>query len=157
MAARIRQDTLTLEFSAINNPQNDAMCMRFICSMQHETFLKAVSKEKKGKLTFAKAIQMVIKIEKASKVAKEMVNPTNKTFSKHVMPQKVPGRTTTNQPVTKPDVTVPPCARCSETDTPVKSVIINFLCVTCVKKVGHIKHACLKKKIQHSNFKPSNC
>ena len=73
LAARIRQDALTCEFSDINNPQDDAMCTRFVCFMQNETFLKAVFKEKWGELTFAKAIQIAIEIKETSKVAKETV------------------------------------------------------------------------------------
>ena len=122
------------------------MCTRFICSMQNETFLKAVFKEKGGELTFAKAIQIAIEIKEASKVAKKTVNPTNEIFSVRVKPTKLPGRTTTNQPVNKPNITVSPCARCGKMEHTGKMCRYKpFVCNFC-KKVGHIERACLKKK-----------
>ena len=99
LAARIRQDALTCEFSD-SNPQDHAMCTPFICSMQNETFLKA--------------IQILVEFEEASKVAKETVNPTMKMFSVRVKPTKLLGRTITNQPVNKHNLTVSPCARCGK-------------------------------------------
>ena len=71
LAARIRQDAITCDFSTIKDPQNEAMCTRFICSVNNEAVLKAVFKEQGQDLTFAKAIQIAIQTEDAAKVAKE--------------------------------------------------------------------------------------
>ena len=113
--------------------------------MQNETFLKAVFKEKGGKLTFTKAIQIAIKIEEVSKVAKQTVNPTIETFLVRMKPMKLPGRMTTNQPVNKPNVTVSPCARCNKIGHTGKMCRYKLFVSNFCKK-GHIELACLKKK-----------
>ena len=120
--------------------------------MQNEAFLKAVFKEKEEDLTFAKAIQIAIEIEEATKVAKETVSPTNEAYA--VRSQKYPARSKPNQPalVTKANnnnakaTSAPPCGRCdssghTERTCCYKSVVCNYC-----KKVGHIERACLKKK-----------
>ena len=71
LAARIRQDAITCAFSTIKDRQDEAMCTRFICSVDNEAVLKAVFKEQGQDLTFAKAIQIAIQTEDAAKVAKE--------------------------------------------------------------------------------------
>ena len=58
LAARIRQDAITCDFSTIKDPQDEVMCTRFICSVNNEAVLKAVFKEQGQDLTFAKAIQI---------------------------------------------------------------------------------------------------
>ena len=71
LAARIRQDAITCDFSTIKDPQDEVMCTRFICSVNNKAVLKAVFKEQGQDLTFAKAIQIAIHTEDAAKVAKE--------------------------------------------------------------------------------------
>ena len=71
LAARIRQDAITCDFSTKKDPQDEVMCTRFICSVNNEAVLKAVFKEQGQDLTFAKAIQIAIHTEDAVKVAKE--------------------------------------------------------------------------------------
>ena len=101
LAARIRPDALTCEFSDIDNPQDDAICTRFICSMQNEAFLKAVFKEG-GELTFARAIQIANEIEEAAKVAKETIG-SNVDDTHAVRTQAhIPPRRSTFNNVAKP-------------------------------------------------------
>ena len=71
LAARIRQDGITCDFSTKKDPQDEAMCTRFICSVNNEAVLKTVFKEQGQDLTFAKAISIAIQTEDAAKVSKE--------------------------------------------------------------------------------------
>ena len=73
LAARIRQDAATCDFSSIKDPQDEALRQRFICSVNNEAVLKALFKMKDQDLDFAKAIQVAIETEDAAKVAKETV------------------------------------------------------------------------------------
>ena len=121
LAARIRQDASTGEFSAIDPPPPPPRrCYVYtLCSMQTEAFLKAVFKEKERYLTFAKAIQIAIEIEEATKLAKENVCPTNEAYA--VRSQKYPARSKPNQPAlaTKANnnnASAPPCGRCDSSE-----------------------------------------
>eukprot|EP00914_Ancora_sagittata_P022662 GHVO01044975.1.p1 GENE.GHVO01044975.1~~GHVO01044975.1.p1 ORF type:complete len:278 (+),score=45.87 GHVO01044975.1:510-1343(+) len=83
LAARIRQDAATCDFSSIQDPQDEALRTRFIRSVGNEAILKALFKIKDDDLTFARAIQIAIETEDAAKVAKETVHgsrpkPVNK-------------------------------------------------------------------------------
>ena len=60
LAARIRQDAATCNFPSIEDPQDEAMRQRFICSVNNEAVLKALFKVKDTDLTFARAVQVVI-------------------------------------------------------------------------------------------------
>ena len=121
LAARIRQDALTCEFSSIDNPQDDAMCTRFICSMQNEAFLKAVFKEKGGELIFAKAIQIANEIEETTKVAKETIGSNvDDTHAVRTQAHIPPRRSTFNKvakpkPNDKSNNNGQPCGRCGKT------------------------------------------
>ena len=53
------------------NPQDEAMCTRFIYSANDKAVLKVVFKEQGQDLTFEKAISIAIQTENAAKVAKE--------------------------------------------------------------------------------------
>ena len=76
LAARIRQDAATCDFPSIQDPQDEALRQRFICSVNNEAVLKALFKVKDNELTFAKAINIAIETEDAAKVAKETVHGT---------------------------------------------------------------------------------
>ena len=71
LAARIRQDAATCDFTSIRNPQDEALRQRFICSVNNEAVLKALFKMKDEELTFAKAVQTAVETEDAAKVARE--------------------------------------------------------------------------------------
>ena len=83
LAARIRQDAATCDFPSIEDPQDEALRHRFICSVNNEAVLKALFKVKDTDLTFACAVQVAIETEDAARVAKETVygskaRPVNK-------------------------------------------------------------------------------
>ncbi|KAG0722413.1 hypothetical protein GWK47_006041 [Chionoecetes opilio] len=73
LAARIRQDAATCDFSSIRDPQDEALRTRFICSVNNEAVLKALFKIKDDELNFTRAIQIATEVEDAAKVAKETV------------------------------------------------------------------------------------
>ena len=77
LAARIRQDAVTCDFSSITNPQDEAMRIRFICSCENEAVLKALFKIKDDDLSFSRAIEIATQIEDAAKCAKETVYGTS--------------------------------------------------------------------------------
>ena len=83
LAVRIRQDKATCDFPSIEDPQDEALRQRFICSVNNEAVLKALFKVKDTELTFARAVQVAIETEDAARVAKENVygfkaRPVNK-------------------------------------------------------------------------------
>ena len=83
LAARIRQDAATCDFSSIKDSQDEALRQRFICSVNNEAVLKALFKVKDTDLTFAKALELAIETEDAAKVAKETVHaPRPKAVNK---------------------------------------------------------------------------
>ena len=59
LAARIRQDAVTCDFTTITDPQDEALRTRFICSVNNEAILKALFRMKDDELTFAKAVAVV--------------------------------------------------------------------------------------------------
>ena len=73
LAARIRQDAATCDFPSIEDPQDEALRQRFICSANNEAVLKALFKVKDTYLTFPRAVQVAIETEDAARVAKETV------------------------------------------------------------------------------------
>ena len=87
LAARIRQDAAACDFPSIEDPQDEALRQRFICSVNNEAVLKALFKVKDTDLTFARAVQVAIETEDAARVAKETVysskaRPVNKVHQK---------------------------------------------------------------------------
>lgn len=153
LAARIRQDAATCDFASIQDPQDEALRTRFICSINNEAVLKALFKIKDDELDFARAIQIAIEVEDAAKVAKETVYGSkpklvNKVHHLKASPQhRKPGRT--SKPAIKEcDRQASPCGRCGQKDhkaftCPYKS----FECNYCHLK-GHLEAACRKKQRQ---------
>lgn len=88
LAARIRQDAVTCDFTNIRDPQDEAMRTRFICSVNNEAVLKALFKVKDDELTFAKAIAVAHETEDAARVAKETVYGSPNTGIHHVAKKK---------------------------------------------------------------------
>ena len=73
LAARIRQGTVTCDFSSITNPLDEALRTNFICSIKNEAVLKALFRIPEQELTFAKAVEVANEIEGAATVAKDTV------------------------------------------------------------------------------------
>ena len=73
LAARIHQDAITCDFESITKPLDEAMRTKFICSLQNEAVLKAFLKTRDADLAFAKAIEIAVQVEEATKVAKETI------------------------------------------------------------------------------------
>ena len=83
LTARIRQDAATCDFPSIEDPQDEAMRLRFICSVNNEAVLKALFKIKGTDLTFARVVEVTIETEDSARVAKETADgskakPVNK-------------------------------------------------------------------------------
>ena len=60
LASRIWHDAATCDFFSIQDPKDEALRQRFICSVNNEAVLKALFKIKEDELTFAKAVQVAI-------------------------------------------------------------------------------------------------
>jgi len=73
LAARIRQAAAPCDFASIDDPLDEALRTRLICSVNNEAVLKALFKMKADRLDFSTAIPVAIQIEDAAKVAKETV------------------------------------------------------------------------------------
>ena len=73
LTARIRQEAATCNVSAIDDPQDEAMRTRFICSVGNEAGLKMLFKEDDDKLTFTKAVESACETEDAAQGAKETI------------------------------------------------------------------------------------
>ena len=72
LAARIRQAAATCNFSAIEDPLDNLVRTRFICSINNEAVLKALCKVNK-ELPFSRAIEIAVETKDAAKVAKVTV------------------------------------------------------------------------------------
>ena len=146
LAARIRQDAATCDFSSIQNPQDEALRQRFICSVNNEAVLKALFKIKDDELNFAKAIQIATEVEDAAKVAKETVYGSRPRPVNKVKQNKDKGQRRNHQRANS-TTSDTKCYRCGkahrEADCPYKEAICRF----CSKK-GHLEAVCRKKKQQ---------
>ena len=74
LEARIREDAVTCDFPSIKDPLDEALCTRFVCSVNNETVIKALFKEQTNELTFSKAVQIALETEDTAKVAKETMH-----------------------------------------------------------------------------------
>ena len=88
LAARIRQDAVTCDFTTIKDPQDEALRTRFICSVNNEAILKAFFRMKDDELTFAKAVAVAQETEDAARVAKETVHGPKRTEVHHIAKKK---------------------------------------------------------------------
>jgi hypothetical protein len=143
LAARIRQGAVKYDFSAIKDPQDDAMRTRFMCSVSNEAVLKALFKVSDDELTFTKAIQIAVETEDAAKVAKETVHGAPRDTVLAVRPK--PGSTCDNGGTNEKkkgqgNSPFPPeaCPRCAKTGHSSQDCRFkNAVCRSCGKK-GHI-------------------
>ena len=70
LAARIRQQAATCDFTAIKDPQDESMRTKFICSIKNEAVIKDLFKVKDDELTFFRAVEIAAETEEAAKAAK---------------------------------------------------------------------------------------
>ena len=154
LAARIRQDAVTCDFTTIKDPQDEALRTRFICSVNNEAILKAFFRMKDDELTFAKAVAVAQETEDAARVTKETVHGPKHTEVHHIAKKK-PHRADSNthkatQKENKDNklFSFPKgtCGRCgTKNHTGSECPYVNATCNHCKRK-GHIESACLKKK-----------
>jgi hypothetical protein len=146
LAARIRQDAATCDFSSITDPQDEALRQRFICSVNNEAVLKACFKKRDGELNFADAVKLAIEIEDAAKVAKETVYgakamPVNK-IKHHKKSSHQHQKNNNNK-----DNNDIKCFKCGKahkaTECPYKEAKCHFC-----DKIGHLEAVCRKKQYQ---------
>nr|KAG5699654.1 hypothetical protein BaRGS_005102 [Batillaria attramentaria] len=144
LAARIRQDAATCDFPSIQDPQDEALRQRFICSVNNEAVLKALFKVKDTELDFAKAVKIAIETEDAAKVAKETVygskpRPVNKVKmnNKGGRPKNhLQSNSTTSNSVK--------CYRCGKAHKATDCFYKDSKCNYC-QKTGHLEAVCRKK------------
>ena len=70
LAVKIKGVASTCDFTSIENPLDEALRTRFICSVANEAVLKSLFKIPEDELTFNRAVEVAIEVEEASKVAK---------------------------------------------------------------------------------------
>ena len=143
LAARIRHDAATCDFTAIHNPLDEALRTRFMCSVRNEAVLKGLFKIKDGDLTFAKAIAVAMETEEAAKVAKETVYGS-KTNDIHLV--QTSKSDLSRESATGRDFPKGMCPRCGKTDhkaadCPSRDAVCHYC-----QKTGHLQSVCLQKK-----------
>ena len=152
LAARIRHDAVTCDFPSISDPLDEAMRIRFVCSVNNEAVLKALFKQKEGDLTFAKVVAIALETEEAAKVAKETVHgvvldPIHQVeASNKRSPSPRDGSHRNSNAYGGRDFPTGTCPRCGKTDhrsaeCPFKEAICRFC-----QKPGHMEAVCLKKR-----------
>ena len=142
LVARIRQDAVTCNFPSIQDPLDEALRTRFICSLNNEAVLKALFKVKDDELTFTRAIEIAIETEDAAKVDKETVHgPHLKQDINKIQPNR-------KRKSASPELQSSPatCIRCGKPGHNPKEC--RFKRATChyCSKIGHLEVACFKKK-----------
>ena len=152
LAARIRQAAATCDFSAIEDPLDEALRTHFICSIHNEAVLKALFKVKDNELTFSRAIEIAVETEDTVKVAKETVFGSKPQPVSKVNVQKLKSKSAvgTSKDLSKPKVK---CYRSGNanhvaTDCRFKDAICNY----CKKIHGHLEKVCRKKAQQSKSF-----
>ena len=148
LAARIRQDAATCDFSSIQDPQDEAMRTRFMCSINNEAVLKALFKVPDNELTFSKAIQVALETEEAAKVAKETIHGSKTDPVMKIKQQKTARTEAKDSASRKPakEAFEGKCIRCGKVGhAPKNCYYKNAKCHYC-QKIGHIEAACLLKK-----------
>ncbi len=165
LAARIRQEAATCDFSSIKDPLDEAMRTRFVCSINNEATIKALFKVKDDELTFNRAIEIAAEVEEAAKVAKETLGTAHTEVFKLGQKPKKPARNYKPKPAAASNprprhdqVRLPQkrnthstnreCYRCNGAHDKDACRFKDAVCDFCGIK-GHIQKACRKKKRQH--------
>ena len=74
LATRIRQEATTCDFSTVNDPLDEAVTTKFMCSVNNEALLKLLLSMKSSEITFNRAVEIAMEVEEATKAAKETAN-----------------------------------------------------------------------------------
>ena len=148
LAARIRQQAATCNFTAIKDPQDDSMRTKFICSIKNEAVIKALFKVKDDELTFSRAVEIAAETEEAAKAAKETtygigVVPVNKVVKSKFQKKQSNKKNGATKNDTKP------CHRCGRAGhKPQDCPFRDTECYNCTKK-GHLSAVCKSKTTQN--------
>ena len=157
LAARIRQDAATCDFTSIKDPQDGALRTRFICSVGNEAVLKALFKIKDDELDFARAIKIAIETEDAAKVAKETVYGSKPKAVNMVRQRGVgdkPRRPeTAKKPSNSQELSKDACNRCGSSDHKASTCRFKEYSCTFCKTKGHLQKVCRKKMNTSKNSK----
>ena len=138
LVARIRQDAVTCDFPSIQDPLDEALRTRFICSINNEAVLKALFKVKDDELTFARAIEIAIETEDAAKVAKETVYGPHLNENINKIQPNEKGKSAS----TKPQFSPATCIRCGKPGhNPKECRFKHTTCHYC-SKIGHLEVVC---------------
>ena len=141
LAARIRHDAGTCDFSSIRDPLDEALRTRFICSIANEAVLKAIFKIKADELTFAKAIEVAMQTEDAAKVAKETAHGSHGPIHKVDYAKSSTSSKPSHSQKKKMN-----CYRCGKPDHLAPACRHkNAKCGFC-KRLGHLETVCRKKR-----------
>ena len=156
LAARIRRDATTCDFSSIRDPLDEALRSRFICSVNNEAVLKALFKVKDDELSFARAIEIAIETEDAAKVAKETVYGSKPRPIHRVSQQRkgMPQATSQVRKAKNTGKTNATCYRCGKPDHRANDCRFkHMVCNYCSLK-GHLEKVCKKKQaVSQEKFK----
>nr|KAG5714223.1 hypothetical protein BaRGS_018440 [Batillaria attramentaria] len=144
LAARIRQDAATCDFPSIQDPQDEALRQRFICSVNNEAVLKALFKVKDTELDFAKAVKIAIETEDAAKVAKETVYGSKPRPVNKVKMNNKGGRPKNHQQSNSTTSNSAKCYRCGKAHKATDCFYKESKCNFC-QKIGHLEAVCRKK------------
>nr|KAG5693828.1 hypothetical protein BaRGS_004436 [Batillaria attramentaria] len=147
LAARIRQDAATCDFPSIQDPQDEALRQRFICSVNNEAVLKALFKVKDTELDFAKAVKIAIETEDAAKVAKETVYGSKPRPVNKVKMNNKGGRPKNHQQSNSTTSNSAKCYRCGKAHKATDCFYKESKCNFC-QKIGHLEAVC-RKKLHH--------
>nr|KAG5714116.1 hypothetical protein BaRGS_020444 [Batillaria attramentaria] len=144
LAARIRQDAATCDFPSIQDPQDEALRQRFICSVNNEAVLKALFKVKDTELDFAKAVKIAIETEDAAKVAKETVYGSKPRPVNKVKANNKGGQPKNHQQSNSTTSNSAKCYRCGKAHKATDCYYKDSKCNFC-QKIGHLEAVCRKK------------
>ena len=147
LAARIRQQAATCDFTAIKDPQDESMRTKFICSVKNEAVIKALFKVKDDELTFSRAVEIAAETEEAAKAAKETTYgigavPVNKVVKSKFQKKQSSKKGGASKSDTKA------CHRCGRAGhKPQDCSFRDAECYNCKKK-GHLSAVCRSKTTQ---------
>nr|XP_026695390.1 uncharacterized protein LOC113475420 [Ciona intestinalis] len=143
LAARIRQDAGTCDFPSIQNPLDEALRTRFICSISNEAVLKPIFKVNADELTFTRAVEIATQAEEAAKVAKETVYGTRAPVHKVREAKKTSVVSPAKKQAYKKKIR---CYRCGKADHLAPACHYKTAKCNYCKNVGHVEAVCRTKQ-----------